>query len=239
MSDTPKRDALLAMVPLYVNGTLGAEEKRAFEAALADNSEVGSDLDPELGPELRRALDRETALQQRFVAELDAALGPNDPPADTKVQSLFGNAGPPQKAGGGLAGGVAGGVAGALSFLNPANWKPAITFALAAAAVGQAAIIGSQSSKISDLEEENYQLASGQGDCETGAAIIVEIVDGAPWGEVMALLDAQQMAIAGSGSFGVLQLRHANADTVTDAQTDAVIAALAASPLIIGAERVN
>lgn len=235
MSDTPKRDALLAMVPLYVNGTLGAEEKRAFEAALADNSEVNSELDPALGPELRRALDRETALQQRFVAELDAALGPDDPPADTKMQSLFGGAGQPETAGGG----VAGGVAGALSFLNPANWKPAITFALAAAAVGQAAFIGSQSSKISDLEEENYQLASGQGDCEKDAAIIVEIVDGAPWGEVMALLDAQQMAIAGSGSFGVLQLRHANADTVTDAKTDAVIAALAASPLIISAERVN
>lgn len=216
MSDQSKLDTLLEMVPFYVNGTIGAVDKQVFEAALKNT------------PELREELDRETALQARFTKEMDGALGDGNAPADTKVQSLFGSANSTQSAG------SSGGLASALSFLNPKNWNPAVTFALAAAAVSQTAIIGSQASTISDLEEENYQLASGQGECDDEATIVLEPSADASWAELNALLSLEGLVITGGGYAGPLMLKHNE-----DEDLNAILERLKASDLVASAEPVT
>ena len=195
-------ESLRQLVPFYVNGSLGTAEKRAFEEALPEH------------PELRSELERETKLQARFVKEMEVAMRPDRKKNGAKPDDELGEIN-------------TNGLAKALSFLNPKNWNPAVTFALAAAAVGQTAIIGSQSSTISDLEAENYQLASGQTDCEDTATIVLEPAGETDWAALNALIATEGLSITGGGAGGPLMLRHRE-----DEDLGAILERLEASDLV-------
>lgn len=221
MSSTETEKRLIGMVPFYVNGSLDDEGLREFEQALASSAN------------LQREVAAETELQSRVTSALQNTVDSAGPAPSGKLSTFMGGAGDNSAA-------APGGLAGALSFLNPRNWKPAVTFALVAAAVGQAAFIGGQSGTISQqetqiaqLEADNYRLASGAVDCDAEATLLVEVSEAAVWGEVTAFLANEQLLITRSTAQGVLMLRHAEPDT----DMAPIVERLNASPLIVSASK--
>lgn len=224
MSKDTDLERLKDMVPFYVNGSLPEADRKLLDAAL-----------PHM-PELREEIAIERAVQDRFRRGLATELQAATPPDAARMERLTAAPRPgtddpatPER------------LAGALSFLNPSNWKPAVTLALAAAAVGQLAVISGQSGTIADqgaqiarLEADNYALASGQGACDGEASIMVELRDGARWGEVAQLLAGERLLVARSTAQGILMLRTVSSDPK---DIDALIARLSASPLIASVSR--
>ena len=223
MSDNPDIDALKEYLPFYVNGTITPEDKVAVEEGLA------------VSPDLRAALAEERKLQARFnralEAELKAILGAKDeanapsPAATSPADNTASDSS---------------GLGGALRFLNPRNWSPAITYALAAAALGQTAVLVAQSGKISDqgtqiaaLEEENYRLAQGQKDCEDKASIILELREDALWSDAVALIDGEDLSIVSGTGQGVLMLGFDG----EEAELEAVLERLRASEMVLNASK--
>ena len=184
MSTPPDLDTLRDMLPFYVNGTLGEDDKAAFEAGLARH------------PELQAELDAERELQSRFNAALDeeiASVGKSGAhTADVAIQS-FAQPSPS-------------GLAQALAFLNPVNWKPAVTLGVVALAFAQTAVIGGQATMIASLEDKNYALASGLEECNEPADLIVTLSDDAAWGDVMALFNSEKLQIIGGTTQGLLEV---------------------------------
>ena len=227
MSNDMDIDALKELVPFYVNGSLPQDDRQRMDAALAISSE------------LREEVEAETQLQDQFrrslARELEAGTAPDAKQIDRMMEAPNIASEPADEA-------QPSGLAGALAFLNPRNWKPAVTLALAAAAVGQLAVIGSQSGtieqqnvQIAKLEADNYALASGQGACEGEAAIMVEISDTARWSELTTLFASERVLITRSTSQGIVMLRTSG----NPGNLEGVIARLGASPLITSAARVS
>ena len=223
MSKTPDTEHLLEMVPFYVNETLAGADKQAFEDSLQSS------------PKLRDEVASERALQQQFNAAMVAELGPqNGPPIDLdKPQGLMN-----RPTGDGASSNFdakPNSLMSAMSFLNPLNWKPAVTLALAAAAVGQAAFIGSQAdtintqgTQIASLEKRNFELASGKGDCGGDATIILEPAGNAAWSDLNDLISEEGLTITGGGFGGPLMLKH---DEGSD-NLEEILGRLNASPLV-------
>ena len=96
----------------------------------------------------------------------------------------------------------------ALSFLNPRRWSPAVALTLAIAVPVQAAIIAGQSSSITQLEKENFELASGPcANRDRSHGIILQLKDNASWTDISKLLDTEALVIVESAAFGVLTVR--------------------------------
>ena len=217
MTDKTDAEKLRDLVPAYVNGTLSDADKTAFEAAL------------QTSPALRRLVEEETDLQARVAAGIRSGIGSRDDRSVPHIQSLIKPGQTPERSSDNE------GLASALAFLNPANWKPALMLALVAAAVGQAVIIGGQSSaidqrdaQIAQLENDNYELASGGTAIPGKPAIMVELVEDAPWSEIAQLFANEGLVIARSTAQGVLLLRPAD----QDADIDALVEKLERSELI-------
>lgn len=190
MSSEDELETFKQLVPFYVNGTLEGEQRAAFEEALARQ------------PELQREVEAERALQQRFNAALKEEI-------DSAGESGAALARTAKTAGESR---DEGGLARALSFLNPANWKPAVTLGVVAIAAAQTAVIGGQATMIASLEEENYALASGQKDCDAEPDVIISVADDAVWSQVLALLNTEELQIVGSTAQGLLQLKASDED---------------------------
>lgn len=220
-------DRLREMIPFYVNGSLSHSDRQILDTALATM------------PELRADLDAETRLQEQYRSAMARELETGTAPDAKQIEKLMASS---QDSDGAARAAPPSGLAGALAFLNPRNWKPAVTLALAAAAVGQLAVIGSQSgtieqqnTQIAKLEADNYALASGQGACEGEASIMVEISETARWSELTALFAGEKLLVTRSTAQGILMLRTSG----TQDRLDAVIARLEASSLITSAARVS
>ena len=220
-------DRLREMIPFYVNGSLSHNDRQILDNALATM------------PELRADLDAEIRLQEQYRSAMARELETGTAPDAKQIEKLMTA---PHGAGASADDAQPSGLAGALAFLNPRNWKPAVTLALAAAAVGQLAVIGSQSGtieqqnvQIAKLEADNYALASGQGACEDEANIMVEISDTARWSELTALFAGEKLLVTRSTAQGILMLRSSG----TRDSLDTVIARLEASSLITSAARVS
>lgn len=196
MTDKREVEKMRDLVPAYVNGTLSDDDKAAFEAALHTS------------PDLRKLVDEETDIQARVAAGVQSGVDSRDDRSVPHIQSLI----KPERMPAGSTGNER--LASALAFLNPAKWKPALMLALAAAAVGQAVIIGGQSSaidkrdvQIAQLENDNYELASGGSAIPDNAPILIELVEDAPWSEVAQLFANEGLIIARGTAQGVLLLR--------------------------------
>ena len=193
MSDKIDIEALKEYLPFYVNGSIEASDKAAIDEALATSSE------------LRSALKAERKLQGQFNDLMEAELEAR--PDKSAAQQPYSASRSQEPVQGQSS------LAQALAFLNPRNWSPAVTFAIAAAAVGQTAAIaaqystiGEQREQIASLEAENFELASGQKDCEEKAGIILELRADAPWAEAVALIDGENLSIVSGTGQGVLML---------------------------------
>ena len=208
MSTPPDLDALRDMIPFYVNGTLGEDDKAEFESGLARH------------PELQAELDAERALQSRFNAALEEEIASvresGAETADVAIQN-FAQPSP-------------GGLAQALSFLNPVNWKPAVTLGVLALAAAQTAVIGGQATMIASLKDKNYALASGLEECNQPADLIISLNADAAWSDVAALLNAEHLQIIGGTSQALLELKAPDdtdiAKTIERLQANAAVAAV-------------
>ena len=223
MSDKPDIEALKEYLPFYVNGTIEPDDKAAVDEALAQS------------PDLRAALAEELRLQAKFNRAMEAELQSlSDKSGEVPVQPLVAAA--PQ------AGACAepSGLSRALGFLNPRNWKPAVTFAIAAAAVGQTAALAYQHGTINDqnvqiaaLEEENFRLAAGQKDCDEKASVILEFRENVLWSDAADLIDGEGLSILSGTGQGVLMLGY-------DGEAEglnAVLERLNASELVLNASK--
>lgn len=214
MSEKIDIEALKAYLPFYVNGSIEEPDKAAIDEALA------------VSPELREALEQERMLQDRFNDAMSAELDQLGEEAVEQPTQMAAEEVPSDRSS----------LSQALSFLNPRNWAPAVTFAVAAAVAGQTAVvvaqsgtIGDQQEQIAQLEAENFALASGQKDCEEQAAILLELRDTALWSEAADLIDAQGLTVIDATGQGVLSLSFEG----DESQLEAAIDALEASQLVL------
>lgn len=222
MNDRHDIEALKELLPFYINGTLDGADRADLESALA----VSSDL--------RIALEEEREMQSVFNSAMEATMSKANEVQDAEVQPLLDADESETEPGNGR-------FAKALSFLNPANWSPAVTLAIAAAAIGQTAALAAQSGTIKEqnlhiaqLEADNFALASGNKDCNSQAAIIIELNDNANWGEISELFNSESLTIKSSNAQGVLMLEYdGEASTL-----DSVIERLEASDYILSASKV-
>lgn len=208
---------LQEQLPFYVNGTLSPDLRMRIDAALPKSQK------------LREALAQERDIQMRIIAGTSDLLDESQPHFAKReaavAKAVFTQPSAPERKKTGLA--------AALSFLNPRRWNPALALTLALAVPAQAAIIASQTSTISKLEKENFELASGPcADRDRTGGILLELADDAQWKAVTELLDAEALTISENGAFGVLTVRGSKKGK----DRDALIERLTKSPLVSRAE---
>ncbi|HEX4849012.1 MAG TPA: hypothetical protein VFV30_12780 [Novosphingobium sp.] len=206
MADQDDTGGLEQLLPFYVNRTLDPEMRARIDAALARSSE------------LRAALAEQQEIAGMVKTGASAWQGGAEQAA---VLTIAEPAAAPQPA-----------KAGVLAFLSPANWRPAVALGLAVAVMAQGAGLVAQQVTIARLEEENYQLASGQDTPGRKGSILIELNDDARWSAVTALLAEEGLEIVASSDLGTLTL----ATDKTGAEREAVLARLRASPLVASAE---
>jgi hypothetical protein len=230
MSDVQELKLLL---PFYVNGTLNAQDCAAVDQGLA------------VSAELRRELDELNALAQT-VREGGQAMTAKESDADVQLEKLMND---PHMAAVAKDDQTAPLTAmqtsptpnGMLSFLNPKNWHPAVSLALAAAAVAQAGLyigerqesgqqIAKLEKRVGDLE---YQLASGPGGGAGQADILVQIKPDTSWAALSELLATEGLSIVDGPSDNSLSL----SSELDGAALDALIVRLRASGLIETADK--
>jgi anti-sigma factor RsiW len=229
-------EELELLLPFYVNGTLGADDRLKVEQALAS------------APHLRASLGQQVQLSQRLKVEGETWLEPCEslddqlsviwariddlaiPPAPHKPKEKV----TPQRKS----------FSELLSFLSPNHWHPAVSLALAVAVLAQGAfLIGwatnrtAQGTTVASLQkrvhELEFQLASGPDGPTALGNIIVQLDERALWSDVEVLLKAQGLSIVGGPNDGTLTLS-------TPAQGDALddtIVKLRASPLVASADK--
>lgn len=222
-------DALAKLLPFYVNGTIGPADRAGLETALAGSAALRAALreEEQLQARHREAVEavltesepgfegRQAALAEQLQSEAApvaaAAIPQSTPQSTPQSSSLFAS----------------------LAFLNPRRWHPAMALCLLVAVPAQAAVIATQTGKIAWLQDENFQLASGPCDDRPPAgAIQLELAETAPWKDVAAMLDDEELSIARSGGLGVLTLKTGREGL----QFKALIERLRASPLVASAD---
>jgi hypothetical protein len=227
-------DDLKMLLPFYVNGTLGAEDCARIDAGLTLSAELRNELDElnGLAQSVREGGHSMIQGEDRVEEQLQALL--NDPrvaeaPAAQAAPLAFASPVPPQ---------------GLLAFLNPKNWHPAVSLALAAAAVAQAGLVmglsGEQQAgeaQIAKLEKRvgdlEFQLASGPGGGAAQPDILVQVKPDASWAALSELLAAEGLTIVDGPSDNTLSL----SSELEGTALDAVIARLKASGLIATADK--
>ena len=131
-----------------------------------------------------------------------------------------------------------------LGFLHPRKWHPAVSLALAAAAVGQLALIAGMSNErkagqdqIAKLEKRvgdlEYQLASGPDGGLAKPDLLVQIKPDASWAALSDLLATEGLTIVDGPSDNSLSL----SSELEGAALDALIERLRASGLIETADK--
>lgn len=210
--------ALLEELPFYVNGTATAEVRNQIDAALPSSEE------------LRQALEEERHVQSRLLSGTGEILDSSERQFQLHKAAIMAKIAQPAPT---EVPQTKNGFASALAFLNPRRWNPAIALTLALAIPAQAAVIAAQSSTITKLEKENFELASGPcADRDRTSGIVLELNDNASWNAVAELLDQEALVIIDSAAFGVLTVRGEKKGD----QRQALIEQLKTSPLVKNAE---
>jgi hypothetical protein len=231
MSD---HDELKLLLPFYVNGTLKAKDCARIDQGLATSAELRKELDELNGLAQVVREGGQAMAQEKGDVEVQLGKLMDDPRMKTET-------GQPERFAAQHAAPVASGL---LSFLNPKNWHPAVSLAIAAAAVAQAGWLmdmsGDQKAsgqqiaqlekKVGDLE---YQLASGPDGGAQTADILVQVKPRASWAAFSELLSNEGLTIVDGPSDNTLSL----SSELEGAALDAVIARLRASGLIETADK--
>jgi hypothetical protein len=231
MSD---HDELKLLLPFYVNGTLNAADCARIDQGLATSAELRNELEELNG--LAQMVREGGQAMTKEQGDVEAQLGKlmDDPRMAEKAEQPIRFA--EQQS--------APAASGLLSFLNPKNWHPAVSLAIAAAAVAQAGWLmdmnGDQkerSQQIAQLEKKvgdlEYQLASGPDGGALTADILVQVKPGASWQALSDLLSNEALTIVNGPSDNTLSL----SSELDGAALDAVIARLRASGLIETADK--
>ncbi len=224
MSDLQELKLLL---PFYVNGTLNAADCARIDQGLTESASLRKELDElnALAQIVREGGQELTQQQSDVDAQINRLMNApemQEPAVDTPPRSA------PLRQ-------------GLLSFLHPKNWHPAVSLALAIAAVAQLPLlmgerkqgreqIAKLEKRVGDLE---FQLASGPGGETQQADILIQIRPDASWSALSDLLAAEGLTIVGGPSDNMISL----SSTLKGAALDAVIMRLRASALITEAEK--
>lgn len=189
-------DSNALLLPFYVNGTLGADERAALERALAQS------------PDLRAEL-AETEAIAAMVRAGGAGLSVGPASGRDRLENLLGAIRSIQRR---KVQPIAGrhGLASlharrSPSARSPARWAMPIAASLALALVGFAAIL-----TMRDPGEATYRTASGTdtGSSAAGEAMLyIRLNPEARWADVEALLDRRQLSIISGPRDGVLTVR--------------------------------
>jgi hypothetical protein len=227
-------EELKMLLPFYVNGTLNAEDCARIDRGLATSVELRNELD-EINSLAQVVREGGQAMTQEQ-GDVDVQLGKlmDDPRMKTVDEQPLRFATMPS----------APAASGLLSFLNPKNWHPAVSLAIAAAAIAQAGWLmdmnGDQkerSQQIAQLEKKvgdlEYQLASGPGGGEQAADILVQVKPGVSWAALSELLSNEGLTIVNGPSDNTLSL----SSELEGPALDGVIARLRASGLIETADK--
>jgi hypothetical protein len=210
MISGPDYDALHALLPFYVNGTISDPDRAQVDAALPQS------------PELREALANERALKGRIVDGVNAVTEQNDEVIAAREALLMARTKVVEAPLAAVADmSEPSGLQKALSFLNPKRWHPAMALTLAAAVVGQAAVIGGQATTIAALEEENFQLASGPcEDRDQKGRIMLEVKEDTGFAALAELLNTEGLKIVDSAGVGSVTVKSGLKDAALTAQIE-------------------
>ena len=217
--------ALRLLLPFYVNGTLAPGLRAELDAALAGSAELRAEL---------AALE---GLRDQ-VREQGAALTPSDTEREARLDALTARL-PVREQARPAAAPAPNRLSAALAMLTPGRWIPAVALSLAVIVGGQGVALSRSRADNAQLGTqlaemtEKYQSASGP--CDDAAKpgrIALELRDGATWGQIADLLDAEQLTVVSSGGFGTLTVASAAKDQTLAEQ----IARLRTSPLVTSAD---
>ena len=218
MSKDQEFEALAALLPFYVNGSLPEADRQRIEQGLRDH------------PMLKAELRREIGLAQRIKTAGDAMMSEPDN-QEERLEKILG-ALPDKQTAADAPAQLRTSFGDALAFLNPKYWVPAAGLSLCAAVAVQASVISAKNTEIAQLEEK-FQSAGGPCDDDVKAGrIIIELNDNASWSAVADMLDMKQLRIVDSGGFGTLTL----ASKAERGALTAQVAQLKASPLVQSAD---
>ncbi len=224
MSDLQELKLLL---PFYVNGTLNAADCARVDQGLTESASLRKELDElndlaQIVREGGQALTQQQSDVDAQIEKLMSAPEMQEPIADARQPAAQSRQ-------------------GLLSFLNPKNWHPAVSLALAIAAVAQLPLlvgerkqgreqIAKLEKRVGDLE---FQLASGPGGETQQADIIIQVKSNASWAALSEVLVAEGLTIVGGPSDNTISL----SSTLDGAALEAVIVRLRASTLIASADK--
>ena len=225
MTQSSDSAALRLLLPFYVNGTLAPGLRAELDAALAGSAELRSEL--AALQDLREQVQQQGAALTPSEAEREARLDPLTARLPMRERARPAAAPAPNR------------LSAALAMLTPGRWIPAVALSLAV-------IIGGQGVALSRSRADNAQLGtqlaemtekyqSASGPCDDAAKpgrIALELRDGATWGQIAELLDAEQLTVISSGGFGTLTVASAAKDQALTEQ----LARLRKSPLVASAD---
>ncbi len=195
--DFEEMDALL---PFYVNGTLGADDRARLDAALT------------VSPGLRAALLAEEGFAQRIRIEGEKLMdGHKD--VEARLKAVLGQLGDqaPNASVAAVAPEAGSRLRDMLGFLNPGRWHPAVSLALALAVIAQGAWIASGKG---GGQGDDYQTVSGPDGQNLGEApmLIIRPAEDARWSDIEALLEKEDLTLASGPDDGRLTVRVDKAD---------------------------
>ncbi len=237
MSNPDPDDTLIHLLPFYVNGTLDSDHCAQIDARLAQSPRMQEEL------ALLNAIARTVKTGGKAMVEgvdnsvtrLRAIHTHNEPrPVDDDEDEAEDQ---PDKINDPRLNGF-------LGYLNPRNWHPAVSLALAIAALAQAGLMAGMSGdkqaneqQIAKLEKRvgdlEYQLASGPGGGAAKPDILVQIKPDISWNKLSDLLISEGLTIIDGPSDNTLSL----SSELEGAALDGVIARLLASGLIETADK--
>ena len=222
--------ALRLLLPFYVNGTLASGLRAELDAVLAGSAELRAELAALEG--LREQVQQQGAALTPSEAEREVRLDALTTPLPAQDRAARAQAQP-------AAAPAPNRLTAALAMLTPGRWIPAVALSLAVIVGGQGVALSRSRADNAQLGTqlaemtEKYQSASGPcDDAANPGRIALELRDGATWGQIAELLDAEQLTVVSSGGFGTLTVASAAKDQALTEQ----IARLRKSPLVTSAD---
>ena len=222
--------ALRLLLPFYVNGTLAPGLRAELDAVLAGSTELRAELAALEG--LREQVHQQGAALTPSEAEREVRLDALTTPLPAQDRAARAQAQP-------AAAPAPNRLTAALAMLTPGRWIPAVALSLAVIVGGQGVALSRSRADNAQLGTqlaemtEKYQSASGPcDDVAKPGRIALELRDGATWGQIAELLDAEQLTVVSSGGFGTLTVASAAKDQALSEQ----LVRLRKSPLVTSAD---
>jgi hypothetical protein len=188
-------EELDGLLPFFVNGTLGADDRARIEVALAASHDLRANLVAQeqfahqIKAQGEKLMEGSSDVEERLITVLGDLPDQATPPKTIDAAPASGSS-----------------LKAFLGFLNPGNWHPAVSLALAVAVLAQGAWIVSGNG---GTHSNDYQTVSGPDGASLGDGpmLIIRPAEDARWADVERLLEEEGLTLVSGPNEGRLTVR--------------------------------